>query len=122
MPDPLTGVEEITPQLLEKLGVKAAETQEALLGAYEYWTEILESIDAEEALRVIEGMLQLPEAENFPRSTLANAWLKAAGIHYRQGRVGKALSAAGNAILVRPMVAGRPVKRMITRIAAALKG
>jgi hypothetical protein len=122
MPDPLTGVEEITPQLLEKLGVKAAETQEALLGAYDYWTEILELIDAEEALRVIDGMLQLPEAENFPRSALANAWLKAAGIHYRQGRVGKALSAAGHAILVRPIVAGRPVKRIITRIAAALKG
>jgi hypothetical protein len=119
MPDPLTGVEEITPQLLEKLGVKTAETQEALLGAYEYWTEILGLIDAEEALRVIEGMLRLPEAENFPRSTLANAWLKAAGIHYRQGRVGKALSAGWHAILVRPMVAGRPVKRAFTRLTGA---
>src|SRR6266852_4231166 len=119
MPDPLSGVEEITPQLLEKLGVTAAETQEALLGAYEYWTEILELIDAEEALRVIEGMLQLPGAENFPRSALANAWLKAAGIHYRQGRVGKALAAGGRAILVRPIVAGRPVKRAFTRLADA---
>ena len=117
MPDPLSGVKEITPQLLEKLGVTAAETQEALLGAYEYWTEILELIDAEEALRVVEGMLRLPGAENFPRSTLANAWLKAAGIHYRQGRVGKALSAGWHAILVRPMVAGRPVKRAFTRLA-----
>jgi FkbM family methyltransferase len=118
MADPLSNVEEITPQLLEKLGVTAAETQEALLGAYAYWAEILELIDPEEALRVIEGLLRLPGAKNFPRSTLANAWLKAAGIHYRQGRPAKALAAAGRAVLVRPIVVGRPVKRIITRIAA----
>jgi len=118
MPDPLAEVEEITPQLLEKLGVTAAETQEALLGAYGYWTEILDRIDSEAALRVIEGLLQLPGAEKFPRSVLANAWLKAAGIHYRQGRHAKALAAAGRAVLVRPIVAGRPVKRIIARIAA----
>jgi glycosyltransferase involved in cell wall biosynthesis len=121
MPDPLSGVEEITPHVLEKLGVTAAEAQEALLGAYEYWTGILELIDAEEALRVIGGLLQLPGAENFPRSALANAWLKAAGIHYRQGRVGKALVSAGRAVLVRPIVAGRPLKSAFTRLVAAFK-
>ena len=56
------------------------------------------------------------------RSVLANAWLKAAGIHYRQGRRGKAMVSAGRAVMVRPIVAGRPVKRAFTRLAAALKG
>ena len=120
--DPLSAVEEITPQLLETLGVTAAETQEALLRAYGYWTEILEQIDSEAALRVIEGLLQLPGAESFPRSMLANAWLKAAGIHYGRGRGGKALACAGRAILIRPVVLGRPVKLALTRIAAGLKG
>jgi glycosyltransferase involved in cell wall biosynthesis len=122
MPDPLSEAEEITPQLLETLGVTAAETQGALLGAYGYWTEILKRIDYEAALRVIEGLLQLSGAENFPRSVLANAWLEAAEIHYRQGRRGKALAAAGRAVLVRPIVAGRPIKNAFTRLAAAFKG
>jgi hypothetical protein len=121
-PDPLSEVEEITPQLLDSLGVTGAEIEDALLGAYGYWAKILEPTDPEAAVRVIEGLLQLPGAESFDRSVLANACLEAAGIHYRQGRPWKALAAAGRAVLVRPIVAGRPVKRIITRIAAALKG
>ncbi len=122
MPDPLSDIEEITPLLLETLGVTAAETQEALLGAYGYWTEILELTDPEAALRVIEGLLQLPSAGNFPGSALADALLKAAGIHYRQGRHGKAVASAGLAVLARPIIAGRPLKKAYTRIVAALKG
>jgi len=122
MADPLSDVEEITPQLLDNLGVTAAEIQEALLVAFGSWTEILRTRDPEGALRVIEALLRLPDSENFDRSTLANAWLEAAGIHYRQGRPGKALAAAGRAVLVRPIVAGRPVKRAFMRLAAALKG
>jgi len=40
---------------------------------------------------VIGGLLELPSAESFDRYVLANAWLKAAGIHYRHGRHGKAM-------------------------------
>jgi hypothetical protein len=122
MADPLSDVEKITPQLLETLGVEAAETQEALLGAYGYWADVLGFTDPEAALRMFEGLLQLPGAENFPRATLANAWLKAAGIHHGRGRTGKALACAGRAILIRPLVLGRPVKLALTRIASALKG
>ncbi len=49
----LSDVEEITPQLLETLGVTAAETQEALRGAYGYWTEILKQIDSQAALHPV---------------------------------------------------------------------
>jgi hypothetical protein len=84
--------------------------------------DLLGAADPETALQVIEGLLQLPDAQSFDRSVLANAWLKAAGIHYRQGRLGRALVSAGRAVLVRPIVAGRPLKRAFTRIAGALKG
>jgi hypothetical protein len=77
MPDPLSGVDEITPRLLETLGVTAAETPEALLGAYGYWTGILGLTDPEAALG--------------------------------------AMACAGRAILIRPMVLGRPVKLALTR-------
>ena len=120
-PDPLSDVDEITPQLLHTLGVTSAEIQAALLGAYGYWAEILRPTDPEAALRMIRGLLQLSGAEGFDRSVLANAWLKAAAIHYGQGKLGKALFSAGRAVLVRPIVAGRPVKKAFTRLAAAFK-
>ena len=121
-PDPLSEVDEITPQLLDSLGVTAAEIRVALVDTYAYWMDLLGAADPETALQVIEGLLQLPDAQSFDRSVLANAWLKAAGIHYRQGRLGRALVSAGRAVLVRPIVAGRPLKRAFTRIAGALKG
>ncbi len=69
MPDPLSSVDAVTPQLLETLGVAAAEIQEALtLGAYEYWTEILRANRPwKQPLQVIEEFLQLPGAERFDR-------------------------------------------------------
>jgi hypothetical protein len=121
-PDPLSHVEEVTPQLLDTLGVNMVEIRQALLHSYNFWIDVLGPSEPEAALRVIEGFLQLPGAERFDRSVLANAWLKAAGIHYRQGRRGKAMLSAGRAVRVRPIVAGRPVKRAFTRLAAALKG
>jgi glycosyltransferase involved in cell wall biosynthesis len=78
--------------------------------------------EPEAALRMIEEALQLFGAESFDRAELANAWLKAADIHYRQGRRKKAMSFVGRALMIRPVVAGRPIKRALTRVAAALKG
>ena len=121
IPDPLSDVDEVTPQLLETLGVTAAEVQGSLVGAYGYWMEILGPTDPEATLRVLDELLQLSCAKIFDRSVLADGWLKAAGIHYRQGRPGRALVCAGRAVLVRPVVAGRPVKRVFTRLAAAFK-
>jgi glycosyltransferase involved in cell wall biosynthesis len=75
--------------------------------------------ESEVALRVIDELLRLYGSGCVERSALANAWLRTAGIHYRQGRPGKAMVSAGRAVLVRPIVAGRPVKRALTHLAAA---
>jgi len=121
-PDPLSHVEEITPQLLDTLGVNIGEFRQALLGGYNHWMNVLGPSEPEAALRMIEGLFQLPGAESFDRSVLANAWLNAAAIYYRQGRRGKAMISAGRAVMVRPIVAGRPVKRAFSFLAAVLKG
>ena len=54
-------------------------------------------------------------------SALANVWLTTAGLHYRQGRLGKAMISAVRAVLVRPVVAGRAGKRALRRLTAAFK-
>ena len=83
--------------------------------------DVLEECEPDAALRIIDELLRLAGSTGVDRSVLANTWLKAAGIHYRQGRPGKALAAAGRAVLVRPIIAGRPVKRGLTRLVAAFK-
>jgi glycosyltransferase involved in cell wall biosynthesis len=121
-PDPLAGVTEITPEFVHALGITLADSHRALLGTYTYWIDLLGSTDPETTLRIIESFLQSPEAAALERSALAEIWLKAATIHYRQGRPGKAFSSVGRALLARPVVAGRPVKRALTRLAATFKG
>jgi hypothetical protein len=121
VPDPLTGVEEITPQLLSALGVTAAEIGQGLLDAYGYWMDVLSQTEPEAALTVIHGFLELAHSRDVARSVRADAWLRAASIHYRQGRKARALGATGRAILTRPIVAGRHVKNALVRIAAALR-
>jgi hypothetical protein len=120
-PDPLSHVEEITPQLLESLGVSTARIQQGLLDGYSYWIDVLRQNEPEAALRVIDELWQLSGSGCVERSVLANTWLTVAGIHYRRARLAKALISAGRAVLVRPIIAGRPVKRALTRLVSALK-
>ena len=120
-PDPLSHGEEVTPQLLETLGVNKARIHQGLLDAYSYWINFLKHSEPEEALRIIDDLWQLSRSGCVDRSVLANTWLIAAGIHYNQARLAKALASAGRAVLMRPVIAGRPVKRALARLATALK-
>jgi glycosyltransferase involved in cell wall biosynthesis len=93
--------------------------------AFSIWTPALDVLgekEPEAALRVIDEFLKLSGPGCVERSVLANVWLRIASLHYRQGRPGKAMVSAGRAVLIRPIVAGRPVKRAFGRWAAAPKG
>ena len=79
--------------------------------------EALEQSEPDTALRVFDKLLEFSGSGRVERSVLANVWLTAAGIHYRQGRPGRAMVSVGRAVLARPIVAGRPVKRALTRLA-----
>jgi Glycosyl transferase family 2 len=111
-------------QLLSRLDIN----DEALMvlharwmDGYRYYMELLEQTDPEVALRAVDGFLRLSEHVEVNRWEVAEAWLRAAGIEYRVGRPGKALVSAGRGFFTRPIVAGRPFKRMFSRIATALK-
>lgn len=72
------------------------------------------------ALRLIEELIKLSILWPIHRSPIANALLRGADIRYRQGRRFQALVYVGRAILTRPIVAGRPIKRLIERLSAVL--
>jgi len=120
-PDPLSDIEEITPQFLSTFGVTEAEIQQSVLGGYHHWMGVLGQADPQAALRVIEEFLELPDSRYVERYMLADAWLRAAGIHCRQGRTAKALAAGGRAILAHPVVAGRAAKRALVRLTTFLR-
>jgi len=120
-PDPLSGVAEITPELAQALGLTSAEIQQALVGTYRYWMDLVGPGDPKAALRVIDTFLQSADSAFLERRVLADVCLKAAGIYYRQGRPIRALFSAGRGILLRPIVAGRPVKGAFMRFTGALR-
>ena len=119
-PDPLSGIQEINAQLLEALGIAPTEIHQALVDVHLYWIDILRHGDAERALQFAEGLLRLSASQRIERAVLADAWLKAAGIQYEQGRLAKALFSTGRGILLRPIIIGRPIKRVFARLATVL--
>jgi hypothetical protein len=110
--------------ILERVTPSGPVRQKLSEDAFSLWTttlDVLAQSKPEVALKVIDEFLRLSGSRSVRRSTLANVWLTVAGIHYRQGRPGRAMVSAGRAVLVRPIVAGRSVKRVLTRLARAFK-
>jgi Glycosyl transferase family 2 len=117
-PDPLSDVTEITPQVVEALGVKSKEIKQALLDVYRYWMNLLAKTNPERALQMNKALLALASSEDFSRAIIADAWVRAAIIEYRRGEFARALVSAGRAFLVRPTAIGGPIRRAFSRLAA----
>jgi hypothetical protein len=118
-PDPLAGVGRIDPQFLHSLGIKEAELERNFAGACAYWIGILRRTDPEAAIQINEMLAaSSASASVLDRATIANLWLAAARMHYESGRFGSSVSCIGRGLLARPILAGRPIKRAFSRLAA----
>jgi glycosyltransferase involved in cell wall biosynthesis len=117
-PDPLWHVENVTPELLDSLGVTPEEIQRTLVDCYGYWMHLLKKVDGDSALRTIEEFVKLAGSGVGERSIVAEAWLAAAGIYYRQRRPVRALISAARALLLRPSL-GIALIRAMPRLARA---
>ena len=117
--DPLDSVEEITPSVLAALGVSDAAVQRALAANYRNAIEAMCRVgQAEAALRLAMEMLRSSRWEHIEKRPrlIADTWLRAAGLYWQQGQHFQSLAAAGRALRVRPVVAGRPMKRLLDRL------
>lgn len=115
-PDPLSGVNIVTPDLLNTLGIASSEISEYVVDFYRWWITLLGRSDGDAALRVIDGLLDLPSIK---RSVIADACLRAAGIHYRNGRIAKAIKSGGRATFANPMIIRQLVKRAFQKLVLA---
>ena len=110
-PDPLDSVSEITPELLLTLGVSEAAWHGALITKYRGVIE--EATQAGEysiGQKLAAEILDLTDRKHVVRWELADVWLKSARIHWRQGDYLRGLLATGRAVVVHPIMLGRPLK------------
>jgi len=117
-PDPMNSVEEITPALLSRLGVSEAMMQTELAARCSTWIRHMRlagehSVALRETVELLHSS-DLSQAEKWP---VADLWLAAAWLHWKQRNIFESLLAFARAIIVRPVVIGRPVKQLLERLA-----
>jgi len=115
LPDPLCGVEKITPQFVRELGVSDEEIRRDTAGAYLYWIGLLAEVYPDSTLTLVDSLLDLSKSGSIERSATAVALLRAAGIHFRRGRLTKGLASVGRSVLAQPIEVGRHLKMAVTR-------
>jgi glycosyltransferase involved in cell wall biosynthesis len=115
--DPVGPETPVTRDLLRRMGVSDAVFEEHLMGIFQYWINVmLQSADTVGALHVIREALESQRWRHISRSILANTWLEAARIYLEQGRYVQCAASAARAFAVRPIIAGRPVKRLVRQM------
>jgi hypothetical protein len=100
--DRLVDVQEITPQIVESLGVTPQKTYRAFVEAYTSWISQVKGIYSEATLELIEKLTQLSRSGPVEPGILAGAWLTAARIHFKQKQPARALVFAGRALSLMP--------------------
>jgi hypothetical protein len=113
LPDSLASVEEITPKSLAELGVSRAEQQSHLASYAMHWIRSLcMAREYSAALNVAHEILR-SEVEHVERWQVANFWLVAARLRWKQHRFAEACLSAARAVVTWPIIVGRPIKPLL---------
>jgi hypothetical protein len=122
-PEPVIPDERITSEVLVLLGVSQSAQQRALIAAHVYLIRAMFDASQDDAvLRLFERLIDLCRPDPVNKHSLSDAMLSAARIHYRRGSPVRALAYLGRALLARPVVAGRPLKRALNSFFRRFKG
>jgi hypothetical protein len=114
--DPLWETAQITPEVLASLGVTPAAFDQALASSYFDWMNAMWQASNDDAvLQLIEELLELSRSDGVDSVMLSEACLRAARVHYRRGAFLESLSSTARAVCIRPVVAGRPLKKLLRR-------
>ena len=118
-PDPLDTVREITPSTLATLGVEETAQRNSVVTDGRIWIRhMMTAGDYAAALaaarRIVESSLD--HVEPYQVSEL---YLSVAELYWREKRIWKCVIAAGQAVLARPILIGRPLKPLLHRLGLA---
>ncbi len=115
-PDPLNGVEEITPALLTQLGVSADRQQTAFASDCRDWIRNM-CLAGEHliALKTAIEILESSDVDFAERRQIADLWLTAAGLYWKQKGFLKSVVAVAHALRTRPVLAVRPLRQLLER-------
>ena len=116
-PDPLDSTKVITPEVLVGLGVNYRAQQIALSNTYRAQIHCMCALrEWSGALNLAVEMLRSSDWKYVERRVVANMRLEAAQVYWKNNRFWKSIFAAGHAVMTRPMLAGRPLKRLLVRL------
>jgi len=120
--DPFNSPEQITPDLLARMGVGQAAQQRALTAGYLTFIHSMSLTGERSAvLNLWIDMLRSSRREYIERRVLADARLAIAEFYWNQRRFLPSLLAAGHAVITRPMILGRPLKLLTRWLQKGLK-
>jgi hypothetical protein len=115
--DPLYGVGEITPALLTGLGVSEARQQTALAWECRNWIRNMYLAgEYSVALGAAVEILHSPDVTSAEARLIADLWLAAAWLHWKQKRFFNSLLAVAHALKLRPVLVVRPLKQLLERL------
>jgi hypothetical protein len=119
--DPLWETEEITPDVLTLLGVTQVDFAQALATAYFDWMNaMLQASNDEAVLHLVADLLELSRLAKIDRSMLSEACLNVAQIQFKRGAYLASIGSTARAVSIRPVVVGRPFKKLVRRAASFL--
>jgi hypothetical protein len=122
-PDLLETVEKITPELLVRSGVPEAKQQTALASYCRHWARnVCLAGEFSAALKTLLEILQSSDLEYAEAWLVADLWLTAASLHWRQREFFRSLMGVAHAVTARPAVIGRPIKQIFIRMTEGVGG
>ncbi len=112
--DPLDSVEEITPEVLDGLGVDKRKQQTTLARHYLTWIRFMSKArQTSAALEQVRRVLRSEDLSAAEKWVVADIRLAAARLYWRQGKFFQSLVYAFQAVLTRPLILARPLKRLM---------
>jgi hypothetical protein len=117
-PDPFDPAREITPALLTALGVSAAEQQTTM--ARGYLSCVRNMCRAGEYAMALEtlNLLHSSQFKQADRWVLADSFLWESKVFFRQNKILDCIVSAARAVIMRPVIMGRPLKAILGRLRA----
>lgn len=116
IPDPLDSLKEITPEALNAMGVSKARQQSQLASYGMHWIRSMcMASEYSAALNVALEILR-SGVEYIERWQIANLWLVAARLCWKQGKFADACLNAARAFMTRPIIVGRPIKPLLRSV------